>query len=87
MIADSVEEAMSPDCRQQLLNEESQQSGADDGEVKIVDHKQAVQLVRRPILHKLPSPEYYDIVRNQHPRGRRESRHWSNSLDDHEVLR
>lgn len=77
---------MSPDGRQQLLNEESQQSGADDGEIKIVDHKQAVQLIRRSIPHELPSTEYDDIVRDQRPRRRLERRHRRDSLLESEVL-
>lgn len=77
---------MSPDGRQQLLNEESQQSGADDGEIKIVDHEQAVQLIRRSIPHELPSTEDDDIVRDQRPRRRRKRRHWRDSSLESKIL-
>lgn len=75
VITDSIEDTMSPDSREKLLNEESQESAADQGEVKIVDHEESVELEGRSVLHELTATKDDDIVGNERHGGFLESRH------------
>lgn len=68
VVADSEEDTVSPDCRQQLLDEKGQQSTADNGQVEIVNHEQCVELERRTALHDLPASEDNNIVGDEHDR-------------------
>lgn len=85
MIADGEENAMSPDGRHQLLNEESQQGRADRGEVEVMDHKQGVQFHRREPLHNLPTAEDDDIVGDEEDGGLGEGGQRSDTLDELEL--
>ena len=68
VVADSEEDTVFPDCRQQLLDEKGQQSTADNGQVEIVNHEQCVELERRTALHDLPASEDNNIVGDEHDR-------------------
>lgn len=48
----------------QLLNEESQKSTTDRGQVEVVDHEQSVQLVCRAVTHQLSASKNDNIVDN-----------------------
>lgn len=75
VVTDSIEDTMSPDSREKLLNEESQESAADQGEVKVVDHEKRVELEGRSVLHELTATKDDDIVGNERNGGFLESRH------------
>lgn len=75
VITNSIKDTMSPDSREKLLNEESQESAADQGEVKVVDHEESVELEGRSVLHELTATKDDDIVGNERHGGFLESRH------------
>ena len=87
VITDSVEDTVSPDRRQQLFNEQSQQSPADQSQVEVVDHEQCVELERRTALHDFATSKDNDIVGNEHDTGRLDGREGGLAADELELAR
>lgn len=77
---------MSPYCREKLFDEERQQNATDDGEVKIVNYEERLELQRLSISHKLPSTKDDDIVCDYHCRRLAQGRHWRLALGKLKVL-
>lgn len=76
---------MPPDRGQQLLNEQSQQSSADQGQVEVVDHEQCVELERRTVLHELATSEDDDIVGHEHDTRRLDGREGGHTAAELEL--
>lgn len=57
VITNGEEETVSVERRQKLLNEESEKSRADRGQVEVVDHEQCVELKSRAVLHHSRPPK------------------------------
>ena len=87
VVADSEEDTVSPDCRQQLFDEKSQQSTADNGQVEIVNHEQGVELERGTALHDLPAPEDNNIVGDEHDRSILHGGHGRHTTGELELTR
>lgn len=64
-IADSVENAVPDEGGEKLLNEESQQTTADDGQVQVVDLERTVQAECRAAPHELAATQNDDVVCNE----------------------
>lgn len=62
MIADSEEDALADDGRQDLLNEESQENGRDCREDKVVDNGQLLELESLFCAHDFAASQNEDIV-------------------------
>lgn len=62
MIADSEEDALADDGRQDLLNEESQEDGRDRREDKVVDDSQLLKLESVLCAHDLAASQNKDVV-------------------------
>lgn len=60
--ADGVENAIVVDLRDELLQEEKQQSSGDGGKVKVVDHEWAVQLEGWAVAHELAASKDNNVV-------------------------
>lgn len=69
MVANGVEDTVADNGGQELLNEKSQEDGADGGQEEVVDHEQGVQLEGGEVLHDLTTTEDNDVVGDQHSRG------------------
>ena len=87
VVADSEEDTVSPDCRQQLFDEKSQQSTTDDGQVEIVDHEQCIQLERGAALHDLSASENDNIVGDEHDRSLLDGGHGGHTSGELELAR
>lgn len=61
-ITDSVEETVPDQGGEKLLNEESQKTTADDGEVQVVDLERTVQAEGRAAPHELTTTQNDDVV-------------------------
>lgn len=85
MVADGEEDAVSPDDGQKLLNEESQESRADRGQVEVVDHEERVELERREVLHDGATAEDGNVVGDEHGGGLAEARHRGHTLHEAEF--
>jgi hypothetical protein len=64
-IADSVEDAVPDQGGEKLLNEESQKTTADDGQVQVVDLERTVQLEGRAAPHELTAAQNDSVVYNE----------------------
>lgn len=87
VLANGEEDAMSPDSRQKLLNEQSQQSSTDQSQVQIMNHEQRVELQSREVLHDLPATKDDCIVGNEKHGGLLESGHGRNTFNELEIAR
>ena len=85
MVANSVEDTVSPDSRDQLFDEKSQQDRADGREIEVVHHKQGVQLERLEPLHNLAATEDEDVIGDEHHSGLIEGGHRGDALDELEL--
>jgi len=85
MIADGVENAVTNDGGQELLDKQGQQDGADGGQDKVVDHKQGIQLEGGQLLHDLTTTKDDNVVSDQHSRGLLEGGHGCHALDELEL--
>jgi hypothetical protein len=61
-MANGMEQTMTNNSRQNLLNEQSKQNGADGGEVEVVDQEKSAQLERLAVAHHLAAAEDDEIV-------------------------
>ena len=57
-----MENAIVIDLRDELFQEEEQQSSGDGGKVKVVDHEWAVQLEGWTVAHELAASKDNDVV-------------------------
>ena len=64
-VADGVENTVPDERREQLLNEESQKTTADDGQVQVVDLERTVQAEGRAAPHELTTTQNDDVVCNE----------------------
>jgi hypothetical protein len=64
-VADGVENTVPDEGREQLLNEESQKTTADDGQVQVVDLERAVQAEGCAVPHELAASQDDGVVRNE----------------------
>ena len=87
VVADSEEDTVPPDCRQQLFDEKSQQSTADNGQVEVVDHEQGVELERGTALHDLSASEDNNIVGDEHDRSLLDGGHGGHTTSELEFIR
>ena len=62
MIADGEVKAVTSDRRDDLLEEQSKQNGADGREVEVVNFEQEVELESLAAPHQFPSSEDYNVV-------------------------
>lgn len=62
MRADGVENAVSRQRGDQLFSKKRKQAAADDGEVKVVDFKKAIELHWRSPAHQFSTSEDYNVV-------------------------
>lgn len=85
MVTDGVEDAMARNGGQELLDEQGEQDGADDGQEQVVDHEKSVELERRELLHDLATTEDHSVVGDQDGRGLLEGRQRSDTLDELEL--
>lgn len=87
VVADGVEDAVTDQSGQQLLNEESQEHTTDRGQVEVVDHEQEVELERRAIAHDFPAAKDDDVVGDEHRGGGLEGGHGRDALLELEFFR
>lgn len=85
VVTDAVEDAVACNGGQELLDEQGQQDGADDGQEQVVDHEQGVQLECGELLHDLAAAEDHGVVGDQDGRGLLEGGQWSDTLDELEL--
>lgn len=85
MVADGVEDAVARNGGEELLDEQGQQDGADDGQEQVVDHEESVELECGALLHDLATTEDHGIVGNQDGRGLLEGGQRSDTLDELEL--
>lgn len=85
VITNGEEETVSVERRQKLLNEESEKSRADRGQVEVVDHEQCVELKSRAVLHQLATTEDDDVVGHECNRCLLKGRHWRHPFDKLEL--
>lgn len=69
LITDSVEDSVSPESGHKLLNEQNEEDGADNGQEKVVDHEEGVELECRELLHDFTATKDDDIVCDKHHGG------------------
>lgn len=66
LITDGVEDSVSPESGEQLLDEQEQQDTAHGGQKEVVNHEQGVKLERRQLLHDLTTTEDDNVVGDKH---------------------
>jgi hypothetical protein len=69
LVTDGVEDTVSRESGQELLNEQSQENTTDKSQDKVVDHEQGVELERRQLLHDLATTEDDNVVCDKHHGG------------------
>ena len=62
VVADGIEDAVTDNGWEQLLDEQSQQDGADSGEDEVVDEEQCLQLEGRAVAHHLAAAKDDAVV-------------------------
>lgn len=82
-IADSMEDATTDNGWKKLLNEESQESTADQSQVEVVDEEETLKLEGLTVAHPFATTEDDGIVDNDEDRCRLESGH--GSLERHKL--
>ena len=83
MVADGEEDSLADNCREQLLNEESQQKGADGGQVQVVDEEERLELEGLAVAHQLSTAEDDEVVDDDEDGRRLERGH--GRLEGHEL--
>lgn len=68
VVTDGVEDAVAPDCGDQLLDEQCQEYSTDEGQGQVVYHEQSVELERLSVLHEFSPRENRHVVCYQHSR-------------------
>ena len=61
-VADCVEDAAANNGGEELLNEESEETGADHGQEKVVDQEEALELEGLAVAHNLAATEDDNVV-------------------------
>ena len=72
-IADSMEDAATDNGGKKLLNEESQESTADQSQVEVVDEEETLELEGLTVAHPFATTEDDGIIDNDKDRSRLES--------------
>jgi hypothetical protein len=85
--ADGVKDAIPGDFRQELLNKQDQQKTADDGQVKVVDLEEKVELEGLTATHKLSTAKDDNVVNNKHGGRLLECSHGGLCRSEAKVLR
>ena len=85
-IADGVEDAVANESREKLLNKQSQEDGADSGEVEVVDEEDGFELEGLTVPHQLPTAEDDGIVDDDEGARRLEGRHGRLERDKLELI-
>ena len=86
MVADSMENASSSDCRQDLLNKECQENSTDGSEIEIMDEEEPLQLKRLSVAHEFSPAQNHCIVRKNEDRGLLQCGHWRLPSDEVEII-
>lgn len=84
--ADSVEDAVSDELGQKLLDEQKQEKTTDQGQVEVVDLEEEVELEGLATTHELSATKDDDVVANEHGGRLLEGSHRGLSGDKAEVL-
>lgn len=74
-MADGVEDALANNSGQELLNVESEETGADEGEDQVVGEEKTLELVRLAVAHPLASSKDDGVVDDDEDAGRLDGRH------------
>jgi hypothetical protein len=69
LVTDSVEDTVSHEGGQELLDEQNQENATDECQDEVVDHEQGVQLERRQLLHDFTTTEDDNVVCDKHHGG------------------
>lgn len=85
VVTDGVEDAVAHNGGEELLDEQGQQDGADDGQEQVVDHEEGVELESGDVLHDLAAPEDDDVVGDQDSRGLLKGGQRGHALDELEL--
>lgn len=81
-----MENAVSDNLGQELLDEQNQEKTADDGQVEVVNLEEEVELERLATTHELSATKDDDVVGNEHGGRLLEGGHGGLSRDEAEVL-
>lgn len=87
MTAHAVEHAVPPHGGDKLLSEQGEQHSANDGQIKVVDLEQAIELHRRSTAHDFAAAKDYHVVGYQGHNSREERGHWRRVGYKAEILR
>ena len=85
VVANGIENTVSNNSGEELLNEEGQKTTADDGQVEIVNHERAIEDECLTMLHQFSSAKDYNIVCDQSCCRLFQSGHGSNARLELEV--
>lgn len=85
VVADGMEDTLTVDGRNKLLNEENEKNTADGREVEVVDQEQRLELEGLAVAHHLAPTEDDGIVDDDEDGSRLESRHGSLEGDELEL--
>lgn len=86
VITNRIERSPPHQRRDELLQEQGQQSSADHCQVKVVNLEQAIQLQWLPLSHNLTSAEDDDVVKHQRRRGLGDGGHGRAAGHEAELL-
>lgn len=81
-----MENAVSDNLGQELLNKQDEEKTADQGQVEVVDLEEEVELEGLATTHELSATEDDDVVADEHGGSLLEGSHWGLSRDEAEVL-
>lgn len=85
-IADGVEDTTTDDSAEELLNEESQEDTADEGQIEVVDQEEALELEGLAVAHQFPTAKDDEVVEDDKDACLLEGGHGSNSGLEPEVI-
>lgn len=83
VVADGEEDTLADNSGQDLLNEESQETGADGGQVEVVDEEESLELEGLAVAHQLSTAKDDEVVDDNEDGSRLERRH--GSLERHKL--
>ena len=85
MIADGMEDTAADNSRDELFQEEEEETTADGSEVEVVDQEQGLELESRTVAHPFTSTKDDAVVNDDEDGGRLEGRHGSFEGDELEL--
>lgn len=86
MVADGVEDTVTDNGGQKLLNVQSQEDGTDGGQDEVVDEEQALELEGLAVAHQLATTEDDAVVDDDEDGSRLEGRHGRLERDELELF-